>query len=709
MLKKPSYEELEKKIKELEKIAFERKQMDVKHLESEGLCSNILESISNGIMVLDSNFRFTHWNKAMEKISKIPREKVVGSGKNAWEIFPDLAKDGMDEIMWKAMQGEVTKQKDAPLRFTKKKSGFISEMFFPLRNTKSEIRGIVGVIRDITDSKQAEETIRLNESRLNVLLKLNQMTEASLQEIKDFTLEAAVKLTKSKIGYLAFMNDDESILTMHSWSRNTTVKQCAISNKALTYPMETMGLWGEAVRQRKAIITNNYSVPNPFKRGLPKGHIKIIRHMNVPLFEGNRIIIVAGLGNKENDYDELDVRQLTLLMQDMWSLIQHKQAEKEKKKIEVQLLQAQKTKTIGTLVGGIAHNFNNLLMGIQGYTSLMLFETDSANPNYARLKNIEKMVESRLDLTRQLLAYARKGQDEVKLLDLNQLVEETSETFGRTRKEFTIRRELADNLYTIEADQGQIEQVLLNLYVNAADAMPEGGEFTLKTINSSHKNIKGKHFVPKPDNYVMLSVADTGVGMDKPTMKRIFEPFFTTKNMSQGTGLGLASAYGTIKAHNGYINVDSKKGHGTTFKIYLPASEIKLRKAVKIPEELIKGTGTVLIVDDEEVIIEVGRELLGAIGYKVLTAIDGKEAIEIYKKNMDKIDIVLLDMIMPDMGGGKVFDIIKKINPDAKVLLISGYSLDNQAAEILNRGCDGFIQKPFGLNELSGKIRKIIQ
>ncbi len=699
MLKKPSY-------KELEKIAFEHEQMDVKHLESEELYSNILESISDGIMVLDSNFRFTHWNKAMEKISKVPREKVVGSGKSAWEIFPDLAKDGMDKIMWKAMQGEATKRKDTPLRFTKKKSGFISEMFFPLRNPKSEIRGIVGVIRDITDSKRTDEAIRLNESRIKILLKLDQMAEAPLQEIKDFSLEAAVKLTKSKIGYLAFMNDDETILTMHSWSGNT-IKQCNISDKPLTYPMETMGLWGEAVRQKKAIITNNYSSPNPFKKGLPKGHIKIIRHMNVPIFEDNRIVIVAGLGNKQNDYDELDVRQLTLLMQDMWSLIQRKQAEKEKKKIELQLLQAQKIETIGTLVGGIAHNFNNLLMGIQGYTSLMLFETDSANPNYARLKNIEKMVKSRLKLTQQLLGYARKDQDKVKPLDLNLLVEETSETFAITRKEFTIHRELAEDLYTIEADQGQIEQVLLNLYVNAADSMPEGGELTLKAINSSHKNIKGKHFDPKPDNYVMLSVADTGVGMDKSTMKRIFEPFFTTKK--QGTGIGLTSVYGIIKAHNGYIYVDSKKGHGTTFKVYLPASEIKIQKVVKISEELVKGTGTVLMVDDEEVILEMGRELLETIGYKVLTAIDGKKAIKIYKKNMDKIDIVLLDMIMPAMGGGKIFDTIKKINPNAKVLLTSGYSLDNQVAKILNRGCDGFIQKPFNLNQLSGKIREILQ
>jgi PAS domain S-box-containing protein len=707
MPKKQSYEESGQKVKEKENLAFEHNQTDKKHLESELLYSKILESISDGIMVLDHNFHFTHWNKAMEKISNIPCKKVVGSGKSVWEIFPDLAKDGMDEIMWKAMQGEVAKQKDVPLHFSDKKSGFISEMFFPLRNTKSEIRGIVGVVRDITDNKRAEDAIRLNESRIKILLKLNQMADASLQEIKDFSLEATVKLTRSKIGYLAFMNDDETILTMHSWSRNT-IRQCNISDKPLTYPMETMGLWGEAVRQRKAIITNNYSSPNPFKKGLPKGHIKIIRHMNVPIFEDNRIVIVAGLGNKPNDYDATDVRQLTLLMQDMWSLIQRKQAEKEKKKIEAQLLQAQKIETIGTLVGGIAHNFNNLLMGIQGYTSLMLFETDPANPNYARLKNIEKMVKSRLKLTQQLLGYARKGQDKVKPLDLNLLVEQTSETFARTRKEFTIHLELAEDLYTIEADQGQIEQVLLNLYVNAADAMPEGGDLILKTINSSYKNIKGKHYDPKSVNYVMLSVADKGMGMDKSTMKRIFEPFFTTKNIGQGTGIGLASVYGIIKAHNGYIDVDSKKGEGTTFKVYLPASEIKIQKVVETSEELIKGTGTVLMVDDEEVILEVGRELLEAIGYKVLTAIDGKEAIGIYKKNMAKIDIVLLDMIMPTMGGGQVFDIIKKIDPDAKVLLISGYSLDNQVEEILNRGCDGFIQKPFDLNELSGKIRKIL-
>ncbi|MCJ7617239.1 MAG: response regulator, partial [Desulfobacterales bacterium] len=173
--------------------------------------------------------------------------------------------------------------------------------------------------------------------------------------------------------------------------------------------------------------------------------------------------------------------------------------------------------------------------------------------------------------------------------------------------------------------------------------------------------------------------------------------------------LGLAATYGIIRAHNGYIDVDSKMHQGTTFRIYLPASEIKLQKAVKTSEKLIKGTGTVLIVDDEEDILEVGSELLKTIGYKILTAIDGKEAVEIYKNNMDKIDIVLLDMIMPTMGGGKIFDTIKKINPNAKVLLTSGYSLDSQVAEILDRGCDGFIQKPFNLNQLSEKIREILQ
>ncbi|MBW1614900.1 MAG: PAS domain S-box protein [Deltaproteobacteria bacterium] len=255
----------------------------------------------------------------------------------------------------------------------------------------------------------------------------------------------------------------------------------------------------------------------------------------------------------------------------------------ERNMLEAQLAQAQRMEALGTLAGGIAHNFNNLLMGIQGNASLMLLETDPNHPNYQKLKTIEKSVQSGSRLTRQLLGYAREGKYEVKPISLNQLVKETADTFSMTKKEIRIHQELAQDLSGIKADQGQIEQALLNIYVNASDAMSGGGDLFLKTINVKHKDIKNKPFKPKPGNYVLLTIRDTGVGMDKHTMKRIFEPFFTTKGLAKGTGLGLASTYGIIKAHGGYIDVDSENGHGTTFSIYLPASEHQKERSVKLP------------------------------------------------------------------------------------------------------------------------------
>ena len=380
----------------------------------------------------------------------------------------------------------------------------------------------------------------------------------------------------------------------------------------------------------------------------------------------------------------------------------------ERKRLEAQLREAHKMEAVGTLAGGIAHGFNNMLMAILGNVSLMLLDMSSTHSHYERLKNIERQVQDGAKLTSQLLGYASKGRYEVKPIDLNQSVENTSDTFGRTKKEITIHRELAEDLFAIEADQRQIEQVVLNLFVNASDAMPGGGDLILKTMNVTHKDMKGKLYNPKPGNYALLTVTDTGTGMDKETMERIFDPFFTTKDMGRGTGLGLASAYGIIKGHGGYIDVESMKGQGTIFSIYLPASEKRVQKAVKTAEPFIRGTGTVLLADDEELVLKVGKELLETMGYRVLIARDGKETIEVYEKNRDDVDIVVLDMVMPNIGGGEAYDRMKEINPDIKVLLSSGYSIDGEATEILERGCDGFIQKPFNIKELSGKIREVL-
>jgi PAS domain S-box-containing protein len=376
----------------------------------------------------------------------------------------------------------------------------------------------------------------------------------------------------------------------------------------------------------------------------------------------------------------------------------------ERKRMEAQFLQAQKMEAIGTLAGGIAHDFNNLLMVIQGNASLMLLNVDPSHPHHEMLLSIVKQVQSGSKLTHQLLGYARKGRYEVKPIQLNQLVEETSNAFGRTRKEITIHRDLANDLFPIDGDLGQIEQVLMNLLVNAADAMVQGGDIFLKTINIPYEEIRGKLYNPRPGHYVLLTVTDTGIGMDRKTLDRIFEPFFTTKELGRGTGLGLASVYGIVKGHGGYIDVESEERRGTTFKIYLPASDEKIQKTSEGPDQIIKGTGTVLLVDDEEMVLEVGERFLKVMGYQVLTAREGEEAIEVYKKHRDTIDLVLLDIIMPNMKGGEVFDRLKEIRPDIKVLLSSGYSIDGEASLILERGCSGFIQKPFDMTQLSQSI-----
>jgi len=254
-------------------------------------------------------------------------------------------------------------------------------------------------------------------------------------------------------------------------------------------------------------------------------------------------------------------------------ITEEKLAHQEKTKLEAQLQQAHKLQAIGTLASGFAHNFNNLLMGIMANISIMLLDIDSDHQHYKYLKNIEKQVKNGSKLASQLTGYARVGRYEVKPTNLNQLLKETSDTFKIAKKEIRIHQNFSENLYRIEADRGQIEQVLLNLYVNAADSMPKRGDIFLKTINVTDKDIVGKPYNPKPGNYVLLTVRDTGAGMDKETKEHIFEPFFTTKGLSKGTGLGLSSAYGIIKGHGGYIDVDSEKGYGATFNIYLPATQ----------------------------------------------------------------------------------------------------------------------------------------
>ncbi len=380
----------------------------------------------------------------------------------------------------------------------------------------------------------------------------------------------------------------------------------------------------------------------------------------------------------------------------------------EQRKLETQLLLARKMESIGTLAGGIAHDFNNLLMAIQGNVTLMLDNFDPGHYDYEKLKLIEQCVQSGASLTKQLLGVARGGKYEVKPTDLNEIIKNTSEMFGRTKKEIKVFTKYRENLWTVEVDGGQIEQVLLNLYINAWQAMSGGGELHIETENLILDQKSAKLHGVKPGKYVKISVADTGTGMDEEIRLRVFDPFFTTKEIGRGTGLGLASAYGIIKNHEGMITIDSEKGKGTIFQIYLPASKKKVHDAQKDTTTLLSGSGTILVVDDEELMTDVCQQILQRMGFKVLIAKSGLEAVEVFNANRDIIDLVILDIILPGMDGGAIYERLKEIKPGIKVLIASGYTINGKASELMKKGCKGFIQKPFRKNELSLKLNEIL-
>ena len=412
--------------------------------------------------------------------------------------------------------------------------------------------------------------------------------------------------------------------------------------------------------------------------------------------------------NKENQSLWIQLTAVPVTWDDAPALLCFMRDVTQQTNLEKQLLQAQKIEAIGTMAAGIAHDFNNILSGIQGNTSLALLHIDEKNEFYHKFKDIESYISSGTELTRQLLNFASPRSSERKPVDISHLINDTASMFCRTKKEVRLHTFFNNTNTFIEADSGQIRQALINLLVNAWQAMPGGGDIDIATYDVRIDNFDTLAYEIPPGAYIKISVRDTGAGMDPSEMSKIFDPFFTTKKDGEGTGLGLSSVYGIIKSHDGYIDVESKPGFGSTFHIFLPASLNRADPGLAAEEPIIKGTETILIVDDEPDILEIGKEMLEALGYRVYAASNGSQAIDIYKNNIHRIQLIILDMIMPDMNGEQTYAQLIKIDPDVKVLLSSGFSQNDQAARILEKGCNGFIQKPFKIQLLSQTIRKII-
>jgi two-component system cell cycle sensor histidine kinase/response regulator CckA len=706
---KPTYEELEQRIKELEKRDFTGKKTEEAFRESEKRYRLLADNVTDLIWTMDMEMNYTYFSPSVTRMSGYSVEEAM-----AKSVEDTLTPESLDIVM-KAITEELEMHNKGQRPQDRSRKEEV-ELIGPDGSTMwAEIKGkiifdadgqpqsIIGVTRDITERKRAEkELIKYRDHLEDLVRERTAELAQSNKRLQDDIVErkrVEKSLKKSEEKYRSILDSISDGYTETDFSG-----RYVYMNKEA---YEFMGYTKEEYlgRHYKKTMTPETAkkvfevYSGVYKTGKPATMFTY----DIIKKDGSIKSIETNVSLKRDDSG--NPNGLAALS---WDITGRKKQEAEKKKLEAQLQQAQKMESIGTLAGGIAHDFNNLLMGILGNTSLLFVDLDQSHPYYENLSEIEGYAKSAANLTRQLLGFARGGKYEVKTTNLNELIKTHNKMFGRTKKEITIKEKYEKKLWAVEVDQVQIEQVLMNLYVNAWHAMLDGGQIYVQTENVKLDKKYKQPFQVNPGRYVKISVTDTGTGMDEKTQLKIFDPFFTTKEKEKGTGMGLSSVYGIIKNHSGFVIVNSSLGEGATFDIYLPASKKKIEKAKKTKEVLLKGTGTILLIDDEPKILNINEKVMNIAGYKVLTAIGGEKGVEKYKNNQDTIDIVILDMIMPEISGSQTYDRLKEINPDVKVLLSTGYSLDGKAKDILNKGCDGFIQKPFDMKQLSKKLSDIL-
>ena len=786
MSRKPSYEELEQRVLELQTAESELERALQGLRASEELYRILFEQARDVVYFTTPEGRLVDMNDAGLNILGYPREEFK-------QI--DVADHYADPMQREEEKQELQSQgfiKDKEIRLIKRNGSEITclDSATALKNPDGSVKGYIGTLRDVTTRKRAEKALRESEQKYRSLF---ENANEAIFVVQDRRLVFLNPKTIELTGYseeelysrpfIDFIYQDDKELVMnrhisrlkgekipHIYSFRIVRKDGSILWVELNAVLitwygktATLNFFSDITERRQAekALQESEERYRNILESMIDGYYEVDLAGNFTFFNDS-VCELLGYSRVEllgmNSRQYTDERNAAALFQAFnevyrtgistrgfdWEVIRkdgtrrfveasvslmkasdgtplgfrgivrdvtnRKHIEEEKEKLRQKLQQAQKMESIGTLAGGIAHNFNNVLMGIQGRASLMMMNKDSSHPDYEHLKGIEEYIRNATELTKDLLGFARGGKYEVKPTDLNGLIEHEIRMFGHTKKEIRIHRKYEENLWPSDVDQGQIRQVLLNLYVNAWQAMPGGGDLYVQTENVILSEEQIRTLKVHAGRYVKITVADTGTGMDEATRQKIFDPFFTTKGIERGSGLGLASVYGIVQNHGGMIQVSSTKGQGTTFEVYLPASdEPDQGESLEINQQRIEyGHGTVLLVDDEEMVLEVGRMMLETLGYRVRIARSGKEAVDLYDKEREEIDLIILDMIMPGMGGGETFDRLKAIEPKVIVLLSSGYSINGQATEIMNRGCRGFIQKPFAMETLSQKVKKAL-
>jgi PAS domain S-box-containing protein len=641
---------------------LERLQAEKALRESEDNLRKIISLSPIGMAVTNLNGDCEYLNERFVQIFGYTRDDLP-SIDQWWSLaYPDPAYRASTRLRWESSVKQAMNaggEIGPAVRRVSCKDGTVKAIEFRTACIKSRV---ITLFDDVTESKRAEDALRESERRFRELL-------------ENVNLVAVMLDTQGRI---TFCNDQ--LLRLTGWDRQEILGHN-------WFDVFVRGSEGDQIRARFFQSIQASEIPAHYEYPIVTryGASRLIAWDNTVLREvGGAVVGMAGLG-----------RDIT-----------------EQRSLEEQLRQAQKMESIGRLAGGVAHDFNNLLTAINGYAELLLLEIRAADPLYSGVRAIKKAGEQATALTRQLLAFSRKQLMQPKVLDLNGLIQENSNMLRRLiGEDVPLVTHFDSDLKHVKADPGQIEQVILNLAVNARDAMPSGGQLILETANVKlTEEYSWRHVSVRPGDYVMLSVTDTGSGMDAETLSHIFEPFFTTKGVGKGTGLGLSTVYGIIQQSGGHIGVHSEPGQGTTFKIYLPIVEepVEAAESRSWLMETPRGVETVLVVEDEEMVRNLACLTLRMKGYKVLEATDGKEALRACEYDNTPIHLLLSDVVMPRMSGRELARKLIQIRPTMKILYMSGYT-DNAVSHhgILDAGLE-YLQKPFSPEGLIRRVREVL-
>ena len=691
--------ELNSRYKEIRETGEAFARMKTAIRDSQEKYMGIFENIQDVYYETSMEGTILEVSPSIEKISGLKRDELIGADVNRFYSNPESRKKFIETLL----VHERVSDYEIVLQDIKGETASYSLNSFLKRDEHGNPEKIIGSMRDITARKETEKELIDYRSRLEELVMERtvdlQNVNAKLRKEAEQRLSTEAELRNKEEKYRNILESIEEGYFEIDLKGNFTFYNYATAKTVGLTDGELMGMNFRRLTSPDTARRVLRIFVDIFRTGRPRSAIEVefLSKDGTKRFIELSASLIYDIEGLPCGYRGIG-RDVT----------ERKKDEKERRRLTEHLQRTQRLEALGRLAGGIAHDFNNLLMGIQGNASLMLSALDATNPSIENVRSIERCVQSGANLTRQLLGYARGGKYMVKPTNLNDLVQKTADLFGRTRKEIQIITLLQEDVWTVAVDRIQIEQVLVNIYLNGYQAMSQKGVLHLKTKNVQLDEDFTKPFKVAAGRYVEISVKDTGVGMAEDVQAHVFEPFFTTKTIGSGTGLGLASAFGIVKNHMGIIDFVSQPMKGTTFFVYLPATEQPIRSEIEIDEDIHWGSETLLIIDDEQYILEACKAMLKDLGYTAITAKSGEEAVDIYGKQWKDISLVILDMIMPGMDGHETYQQLKKVNPEVKVLVSSGYSMDDLATEMLSMGCNEFIQKPFDMYQVSKRIRRLL-